>query len=338
MINNTSEIKQLNQEKIREIMLQHEQFTKAEIAQETGLSVATCSTILNEMAQSREIIKTEPIKASVGRPAYQFVYNVNYQHVLIFALRFDGGVTSADYAVADGAGRMIRHAHVDLGDCVLESMDRIAADALAEDTRICAIGVGIPGYTHHGRIAMCDIKPLEKVDLVQHFLDKFGLETIVENDVNIITYWLYYKQAVRRDDVAVIYFPYPEPGFVGSGFIVNGRILRGKTQLAGELSYVARAYGIPNEQQTVLMGKREEFQVFASQLAVAVTAVINPALLVFMGNHLGQTDIERVREHCLRILPEHHLPVMQLDNNLVENYVNGSVRITLNHLQFRISH
>ena len=81
MVRNTVEVKQLNKEKIIEAVQSRESCTKAEIARETGLSVATCGTILNEMSESGELVRMDQEDAVIGRPATLFAYNRDYRHV-----------------------------------------------------------------------------------------------------------------------------------------------------------------------------------------------------------------------------------------------------------------
>lgn len=72
MITNAIEIRQWNKERIRDAVQKHKTCTKADIAHETGLSMATCSTALNEMLESNEILKVDQIGAGIGRPSDLF--------------------------------------------------------------------------------------------------------------------------------------------------------------------------------------------------------------------------------------------------------------------------
>lgn len=63
--NNSIRVKRINQELIKEALKAMKQGTKAAVASVTGLSIATCGNILNELVETGEVIETE-LEASSG--------------------------------------------------------------------------------------------------------------------------------------------------------------------------------------------------------------------------------------------------------------------------------
>ncbi len=82
MVSNTLELKLYNKEKIREVIRRSERFTKGSISNETGLSIGTCSSILNEMEAELEILKDNVGVRQIGRPVAEYTYNADFHHIL----------------------------------------------------------------------------------------------------------------------------------------------------------------------------------------------------------------------------------------------------------------
>lgn len=337
MVSNTIEVKQLNKERIRAAVQQHETCTKAGVAKETALSVATCSTILNEMLEDGEILKIDQEESAIGRPASLFAYNRDYEHVLGIRVDNEGGVHSLGYAVADALGTILTREIVHPESVTYELIEQIVAACMQKDTQIKAVGLGIPGVVQNGLIEYCDIKALENIDAAGQLRKKYNVAVIVENDMNFIIYQLYHRLSDRTADLGAVFFPNSGSGYVGCGFMINGRILKGTSMFSGELSYIAKAYGISHEQQAALLQDRAAFRKFAGQIVVTIICTINPACIVLMGNGIAEEDIETIRQQCRTLVPERHIPVLRVDNHIADNYMNGLVRLTLDSLQYQFT-
>lgn len=334
MVTNAIEIRQWNKERIRDAVQRHETCTKADISHETELSMATCSTALNEMLESNEIIKVDQVGAGIGRPSDLFSYNRDYLHVLCICIYNKDDSNIIELAVADALGQSIRAKSFSCQDLSSDSIETLVAEYISEDPLIRTVGIGIPGVVVDGVIEFCDIKPLEKVNFVQMLEERFHVDVIVKNDMNIITYYLYRSQQ-PRGDFAAIYFPDAgSAGYVGSGFIVGGHALHGASMLAGEISHVAEAFGTPLSAQRHILSDREAFRKFAAQMLATVCCTINPSDVVIMGNHITQEDISSIKSHCASFISERHIPDVQFSNEIYENYVNGLIRQTLDSILF----
>ena len=334
MITNAIEIRQWNKERIRDAVQKHETCTKADISHETGLSMATCSTALNEMLESNEILKVDQIGAGIGSPSDLFAYNRDYLHVLCICIYNKDDSNMIELAVADALGQSIRTKNFSCDNLSSASIEALASEYIAEDPLIRTVGIGIPGVVVDGVIEFCDIKPLEKVNFVQLLGEQFHVDVIVKNDMNIITYYLYRLQQPRGDFAAIYYPDVGSAGYVGSGFIVGGHALHGASMLAGEISHVAEAFGTPLDEQRRILGDRAAFRKFAAQMLATVCCTINPSDVVIMGNHITEEDVSAIRTHCASFISERHLPDIQFSNEIYENYTKGLIRQTLDSTLF----
>ena len=339
MVSNSVEVKQLNVERIRRAVQSHESCTKADIANETLLSVATCSTILNEMAESGEIIKIDQKDSVVGRPAGIFAYNRDYQHVLCLCLDYDSGagVATVRCAVADALGRVIRREDRNSKQFDYTRLEELVGEFLEADSRIAAAGIGIPGVAENGQVEFCEIKSLESVDIAGLLGKKYGVEILVENNMTFVTYGLHVKLTGQAGDLAAVLFPKGSEACIGCGFMINGRIHHGASMMAGEMSYIARGFGISREEQQQMLEERGLFRRLAAQILLTIICTVNPKHVVFMGNGVSRADLPEIEKNCLRVVHKRHIPALTIDNDIAENYQNGVIRFLLDTKQYRYS-
>ena len=330
------DIRQRNKERIRNAIQKHEKCTKADIARETALSMATCSTALNEMMKEGEIIKVDQTGFNIGRPADLFTYNPDYMHVLGLCTAIHGGESILEYAIADSFGHILTRESMPIKTLHYDLLEALVTSCIIQDPKIRAVGLGIPGHAHNGYIEECDIPSLCRIDFARLIREKHDVEVIVENDMNFITYRLYHELEEKDTDYAAIFFPEEENSFVGCGFIVNGRLLKGASMYAGELSSVAHAFGIPRVLQNQLRNNRDEFHKFVAQMIITVVCTINPAHMTIMGHGLNEQDLGIIHDRCLEFISGHNLPEIRIDNNTFENYIEGLIRFTLDSVLYPI--
>ena len=83
MRNDITKVKEINVEMIKSALKQFGEATKAQVAEATGVSVATCGKILNELCGSKEVIATTQTSAGYGRPATCYAYNGDFALVAL---------------------------------------------------------------------------------------------------------------------------------------------------------------------------------------------------------------------------------------------------------------
>lgn len=336
VVSTAIEIRRLNKERIRHAIQQHEKCTKADIARETALSMATCSTALNEMLEAGEILKVDQTGFNIGRPADLFTYNRDYMHVLGLCTAVRGGQSIMEYAIADAFGRIITREEMPVDTLDYQLLEALVDSCLIQDPCIKAVGLGIPGHAQDGYIETCDIPTLEGVDFAVRIREKHDVEIIVENDMNFIAYRRFHEYPERSANYAAIYFPPERDSYAGCGMIVGGRLVKGSSMLAGELFQVARAFGVSCEEQQRILHDRAAFRRFVSQMVVTVACTVNPTHLTLMGNGLDDDDLREIGELCRQIITEPNMPCIDIDNNVFDNYIEGLVRFTLDSVLYPI--
>ena len=330
VISNTAKIKQINVELVKEALIELKYGTKQLISNETGLSVATCGNILNELVESGEVIEVDLEQPSGGRPARRFIYNANFSYVAGIYVSDKEGVNRITYAVTNLVGEMIEENSITLDDINYESIVNIIGKLIAKYEIIKAIGIGVPAVVYEGAIVgNCDIKELSNLPLQKQLEELFPIEIIVENDMNLQALGFYRKQNFHTNkSIAIINFP--KDNCIGSGIIVDGHIIKGNTNFAGELSYLP--LGLSQEDLIKELEKDDQFLQLAVKIITSIITVINPTTIVLTGELVKSDMIGNVISGCLKIVPEKHMPEITVRENIHDDYINGLVSVTIESL------
>ncbi|HIU26714.1 MAG TPA: ROK family protein [Candidatus Copromorpha excrementigallinarum] len=335
----TPEVKQLNKELIRKEMQSSGECTKAKIARKTSLSIVTCNTLLNEMLEEKEIVPAdegEIRSGRPGRPASQYVYNVDYLHVLGIYVDTDASDFKIEYVVADAFGREKLHEKKYEKSVDYEYIEAVIEKVTQEDPLVKGISFGVPGVIDDGVVEDCEIESLKGVDIKGRIKEKFAIEAEVRNDMDFISYGIYSREKLKGD-LATIFFPSEGNNCVGAGFIIDGKVINGFSHYSGELSYVAEAFGLSRQRQEEMMRDRSEFCSLVFKMVMTVIGTVDPEKIVLMGNNISSEERIKVWTMCRDVVSEKHIPDISIDNNVEVNYLKGLVRISLNKLQFPIS-
>lgn len=328
IMKNTMQIKEHNREYIRERLKANPNSTKLDLAKLTGLSVATCGSILNEMVESGEVITFGQMHSNGGRPAIQYTYNVQYSYVICMYLGYEAGINTISYSVANMIGEAVEQKTEIVDEIRFEFILEMIGKLKDKYEKVLSVGIGVPGEVHEGVIDYCDIPSLRDFPLKEKLQAHFNLNIFVENDMDFITYGFYKKHNIdKKNSIAVIYFS--KNNFPGAGVIVDGNILRGCTMFAGELTYLALGFGISREEQQVKLDHPETFPKMASSFVIPMIAIINPKTIALMGNLINEENIEEIKQYCRDVIPQKHVPEILVEPSVHENYMNGLIALTL---------
>ncbi|MWV42832.1 ROK family protein [Paenibacillus sp. HJL G12] len=333
LANNSIRVKKINQELIKQALKSMKQATKSMISTETGLSVATCGNILNEMLATGEVMETELEESHGGRPARQYVYNANFSHIVCIFATNEGGQHSISFAVANSVGERVEEGSITPTRIHAGTFDELIGTLIEKYPTIKAAGIGIPGLVHQGVINICDIKELIQVPLEAQLREKYEIEVVMDNDMNMTVYGFYNKQDYDEDKtIAVLTFI--KDNFPGSGIMVNGQIHRGNTNFAGEVSFLP--FGISRMEQLKRLNQPDSMIPLAAHTIMSITAVINPETIALTGEQFRKEDVSSIFNHCLKCIPEEHMPHLIVLEHPHEDYMNGLIAVTLESLTYHL--
>lgn len=304
--------------------------TKNSVAQLTGLSIATCNTILNELLKSGEVIAIESDAPSVGRPPQLYQFNKDYSYICCLFATVESDMKYLNYAIVDLLGNIILQRILAYDLIYYEDIEKLLAELLAKEPKIQTISIGIPGYVSNGKIRSCSIEELSGCHLAELLSNKFHKTILIENNMNATAYGFYMDKASEFESIpSFVMISFFKGNGPGSGIILNGKIVHGCTNIAGEVLYLPYPDGEIHE--LISRGTRSVIECAAFAMT-CYCALLDPALVIFTGENLSEEAMAEIRQICLHNIPEEHLPEIQYEKNYIDPYIHGLTQIAFDHL------
>lgn len=326
-------LKQINVDMIKEALKASKHSTKMSLSADTGLSVATCGNILSELLVTGEALEIDREASTGGRPARRFVYNENFASVASVYFRKEGQTDYMMCVVSNLLGDPIFENQIEEVGLSMETIEA-TIDALVRDfPNLRVLALGIPGVVHEGAIGYSHFESLAYYPLEEKLMDKYDLLVIAENDMNATAVG-FYNTYVKDKPESLAYLYYPKDGISGAGIIVNGRIVKGHSNFAGEISFMP--LGLSNPEQKSVQKDAQAFSDFVSRTVATVNGIINPQKVVLCGYYF-QDSLKALIEDKLRTyIPEKHLPELIFETDVHKSYLKGLTHIALEQMKCNI--
>ncbi|MGC6389999.1 ROK family protein [Ewingella sp. S1.OA.A_B6] len=292
--------------------------TKAELASATGLSIATCGAVLNELSLSREVLALERDISRGGRPAQRYAYNPDYFSVLSLYAQGSDAAAQIIWTVNSATGGSLAQGEARFMPLNLDTFYQLIARVLAEYPNIRALGIGLPGLVMKGTLATCDISAFAGVPVEQQLRERFGIYVQVDNDMNYTAYG-FYRSSCAGVTAPVAYIFKPEVPCLGCGMVINGQVLQGASQFAGEVS------NLPFVDMDKLPVADE-----MAKVIVSLVAIINPVTIALCGPKISEALLPELIERCHQHIPAQHMPVLTYRASMRQDYLQGITELTLN--------
>ncbi|NDL61824.1 ROK family protein [Acerihabitans arboris] len=329
LTSNTQQLKLINVAHVIEALKALNGATKSAVAQATGLSVATCGTILNGLCATGEVLQQALEESSGGRPAQRFVYNEHFFYVLSLFVADVYSDHVISYRVTSAGGNIVcagkePGAVADTGGiiaCIAEHAGRY---------NIQAVGIGLPGVIVGGKVLTCDIPAFEGVALQRILTDRFGLFTKVGNDMNYTAYGFYKNRGLGKDQ-PLAYLMFPEKHCPGCGIIVGGKALEGATQFAGEVAHLPWHVGVGEVAADGARygGPADGLARTVADIAISLISIINPGIIAITGARIGPETMATAARLCQAAIPREHLPEIIYREGMEDDYLKGIAEMTL---------
>lgn len=331
---NSTKTKQLNTELVRTALIKLDTCTRKRVAEETGLSIATCGNILNDLIAQNEVFETDTEESNGGRPAKCYSFNPNHSFVAGISISRNPDDFQIHYGVANMAGEVFFERTERLREAGVAALERIIKYLMDQYSPIKAVGIGVPGVVSDGVVvADCDIGSLINYPLEQELAARYNIKVILENDMNLKALGFYRsQQSGGPHNVTVINFPRNECS--GSGIIIDGHLLKGDSNFAGEVSYLP--LGVPRETLLAQTSQPADYLPRIVYTLVSVIAIINPGRIALTGEMVKPDMLAEILRGCRSLLPEKHLPEIIIKEDISDEYIKGLIHVTLKSLSCEV--
>lgn len=296
-------IKKANKALIRKLLRSGKAYTKQQIALQTGLSVASCNTYLNEMEATGEVIGEKQKLHEVGRSSVLYKLNEEYESILCISFALLQGIKSITTLVLSPLGRLLYQQNRAFEPLDAAAVEGEIAEALKRFSNVSQIMVGTPSIAEKGVIRHSDIPELENVALKTLLETKFTLPVFLANDMHFKVYG-YYRQEQCADQIVTL-VNYPSGVLPGTATVHKGVLLTGKNLFAGMVGFLD--YGMSLEEQIKHL-QRPAAEPLIIQATIALISILNPHRLLLTGDLLQAGELESIRAACLRCIPQEYMP------------------------------
>src|SRR5580704_18944884 len=235
------------------IRLHDNQISRSELAEVTGLSQATISSIVSHLIEEGALIEEDSLPVAArgrGRPLVALKLHPNYMHVAGVKIATHQIVVSlTDFTGDVLASENIACEPLDLSPVQLATFVARAVRACLKQANktldeVSGIGVGLPGFVEaeSGKVFWSPIFKGHNVEFGKLLRSRFAAPVFIENDANLVTlaeHWFGLAKGLQHVIVITI-----EHG-TGSGLILNGRLFRGARGIGAEFGHTKLVFGGP---------------------------------------------------------------------------------------------
>lgn len=315
-MNDTAALRKENKILIFQLMRDGRSYTKQQIAVHTGLSVATCNTLLNEMASDKEVIGEKQQLQSVGRHSSLYRINENYENYICIWFEMIHNVKYLNTYVVSFLGNVVEEYH-DTYD-VLDERVIVQSIERAINQYVTQVIVGTPSLVEDGIIRHCDITELENVNLNELLYQRFKCPVVIDNDMHYRILG-FYKEKGDKDGILTL-ANFPSHVLPGTSSIHRGELIGGYSGLAGMVGFLPNEF---NRQEQMNMLTEEHAVPIIINALVSVIAMINPDTIVLTGDLIQKGQLDDLLRRCAKYIPKEHLPKMLYEKDTTKYYLSG---------------
>ncbi len=212
--------------------------------------------------------------------------------------------------------------------CVVEDLQDIMDTVSCRCRKFDAVGIAVPGVPRNGCLDLDETMIDPKLNLQALLEKKYGVPVVITNNVNAAALGHYAQQERYQN---ILFLSHPR-GYTmcGQASIVNGQLVRGCHNIAGEIKYLlytAMESSEWSEHQTADLDKIARYISIAIRAGIAV---LDPEVVIVRSEMLADTD--RLKKQLVAdYLPKEYLPefVHVTDEEMAEYALLGQMILTL---------
>lgn len=294
----TKMMREINKNYIRNSFRSDVDSTASQLSKKTGLSVVTVNALLKEMIESKEIFVGESVPSNGGRPSTVYYYNDMFRcSAIIFGFTI-GGKNYIKILVTNLLGESIYEEKYIFKEISCDSFNNILDGVFNKYPTIEVIAFGLPGAEENGVITINDYPNIVGDIFMKHYKGRYKVPVIFINDINAAVNGYYHNKLDNNYMHTVVGLVFNRVHLPGAGIVINGDIHTGKSNFAGEFSYMP----IDIDWINIDYYDSEVVSDCIGKLISIMSCIIAPDQFVLYGDFFGDDSEKLIKEKAERIL------------------------------------
>lgn len=240
-----SHLKDMNRKTVYHLISAVGEISRAEISRQTGISAPTVLKIIDYFLENGFVFEAGEGESSLGRKPQ--ILKFNPEAAFSIGVEFEGDFLRLGIVDLQGNIKAYKQTRVSSNfDDIVENklslyVDSIINEANIPKQKVLGVGLGIPGVVNSENCVV-EFAPLVGItseknykDMLNLLSEKMGLAIFIENDANAAAIGEFVAR--KLDSESDLLYVSLGTG-LGAGIILNGKLRRGRRNLAGELGYM----------------------------------------------------------------------------------------------------
>lgn len=239
-VSTTIDVKIANAIKIYSSLRIHDDLTKSQLTQITGLSFASVSNMCTELEKAGLVTVIDNVRSTGGRKAakvslksdgaYTLAIDIHHtQHIYMGLIDLrDNVIDSIRFEVApeDTLQQIIEH--------IAQGKDELCSDLSTPLLGIC-VGISAVHDPNTGILLQSSNPVFERVNLRSYLQERFpDTQVLVDNDANLAGLSQMAQHELTGKNLLFLFFTQG----IGLGVMIDGKLYRGSNGFAGELGHL----------------------------------------------------------------------------------------------------
>lgn len=307
-------MKDLCANSLRVIVKQLRSAPKDEISRISGIELSQIDELAGELCQSGEFIReTGP----GGEEVYRF--NGGYKLVLAICMLEKNRVC---IAVSDLYGEYLVREEISASPGTVGFFEEIVERYRKSYPAVSLLAFGMAGFEVRGRLLAIDFPDLQWDHFREHFKEKYGLDSILEKDVNAAVAGYYETRNFGEGKcVAAVYVS--QTHHPGAGICMDGKIYRGRDNAAGEVSYLQTDLKWKPFERNEINFSGIDIERLIADIALPMIVFLNPDCLLIYRSGMPPDARDALRKRLMESLPREFLPELVFVSDILPDFLDG---------------
>lgn len=267
---NNEGVQRFNRNLVTRLLLEKNPISRVEIAKRTGLRKATITNIINEFIEMGIVIEKGQVKGEHGRRTDALELHV--EKARIISLRITRKYFEIEVFDLNGHCLDSVKENINTLEAIEKTLNVLIGrikNTVSEigSKYILGICAAVPGpfiQDDKNLALVSGFEKLKSINIKKEMQKEFDIPVFVEHDAKLAAFAESKHWSKTEKDAGILIEILSTGEGVGSGIIINGKILKGRLGIAGEIGYMGVNFGGPVAEG----GNRGTFEYYSSSESI----------------------------------------------------------------------